>query len=444
MKRPRSGRSSCRFRTLPCTTGTGATSPGTPSLFHEFVGMLGSPNLSVRSVKFEGVEFCRRIEVDAEDGGENDSTEDDDITDADSVLGDDGGFAVAIREGDLRDLFGDVLPRHRTLEEIVFDSCDVPEACFERFTSSLPASATGPPTLAGDDDDEARARARRIVTPLKALTLEVRHVGTFVQSVADMVGRNALVSSLTLSASRGLRPHEFQLVCDGLPHNTHLGSLTVDLHRVEDDTLDLALAPASPLRRLRLRLCEALAAAAAAGPPGGATAAPLARLLKTNVKLAALSVTVLSGSRWDESQLAAIESVLETHNFTLQELSDGGTNGDDRHHHLLQGSRIGQCLRRNRWIHHVLRVWPNYQVPSQALWPAVLVRADSCPTLLYRFARRGNLPVWCGVVVVARRVVGGGVAVAGGGGGAAAATKQQPHPRAATRRSTRKRKARGG
>jgi hypothetical protein len=45
----------------------------------------------------------------------------------------------------------------------------------------------------------------------------------------------------------------FQLLCSGLPQrNTNLRTLTADLKHVMDDTLELALAPTSPLKALHI------------------------------------------------------------------------------------------------------------------------------------------------------------------------------------------------
>jgi hypothetical protein len=208
-------------------------------------------------------------------------------------------------------------------------------------------------------------------------------------------------------------------VCGGLDGNTNLRTLTVRLADFEVDTLDLALAPHSPLRQLHVE---------AGLSDAGATTA-LAHLLTTNVNLVELTLAEHLGRVSDERRLDAIAAAMETANCTLQKLSHG-THDALEHHHLLVSSRIGTCLRRNRWIHDVLQAWPNYRVPSKEMWPTVLHKADNCPTLLYRFLRRGNLPAVCDVLV----------AVGGGGSSSSAANKQ--HPAKKQPRGTNKRKAR--
>jgi hypothetical protein len=225
-----------------------------------------------------------------------------------------------------------------------------------------------------------------------------------VRSIADMVGRNARVHSLTLTTDwQGFDPDLFQLVCSGFQHgnNTHLRSLTVDLECIPEGTLDQALAPTSPLEVLHITR----------GALHEWVTPSLARLLTSNTTLLELDFAERIGNDADPHRLDNIAAALEASNFTLQRFSEGtaiSTNREHCHHHLLQDSRIGTCLRRNVWIHRVLHDWPEYQVPFKRLWPTVLHRADSCPTLLYRFVRRGNLPVWCDVAVVVVVRVGGG------------------------------------
>jgi hypothetical protein len=325
-----------------------------PHFFRRFVERLDQPHPSqiiLRSITFEGIYF------DVHEGA---------------------------RPEDLDRLFGGTLPRHRTLEKIEFEGCFLPPRYFERFASALALTA-----------DQGT-----ISCPPKALVLEggVQQVsrGSRFQPVSDLVARGARVSDLALSSDgfRGLEPDEFQLVCSGLERNTNLRTLRVELARADADTLDLALAPASPLQVLHITGCKLEDAAAAS----------LANLLTTNTALVELALTGRIGSAVDPRRLDDIAAVLETSNVTLRRFSDGTSvvwNREHCHHHLVADSRIGKCLRRNQWIHRVLQAWPNYRVPFKGMWPAVLVRADLCPTCLYRFVRRGNLPALCDAVVVA-------------------------------------------
>jgi hypothetical protein len=275
----------------------------------------------------------------------------------------------------LEELLGSTLPRHPTLQKIVFDSCCIPEAYFEMFTSSLPPSNN-----------------RHI--PLKDLTLDCGlGPGTRIRSIADMVRRNARVSRVAVSGGfHGLESDEFRLLCSGLGSNTNLRTLTVQLSHAGNFPLDLALAPNSSLEALHIK--------GSGNFSNGAAALSLANLLKTNTKLVELTFGDEVGKYRDPHRLDSIASVMETSNF-LQKFSEGtddSRNRDKGHHHLVPDSRLGKCLRRNQWIYHVLHDWHNYRVPFQALWPTVLRRADSCPTLLYRFVRRGNLPALCDAV----------------------------------------------
>jgi hypothetical protein len=193
-------------------------------------------------------------------------------------------------------------------------------------------------------------------------------------------------------------------VCGGLQSNTILRTVTVTLFHALDDTLDLALAPESPLEVLHIEGRYVL--------KDGAISS-LAHLLKSNTTLVELLIAGQIGRAFDEHRLDAIAVVLETSNCTLQRFSEGTSPDLGRprycHHHLVATSRIGTCLRRNQWMHRVRQAWPNYCVPSQALWPAVLVKADRCPTCLYRFVRRGNLLALCDAVVEVSGVAGQGV-----------------------------------
>jgi hypothetical protein len=298
------------------------------------------------------------------------------------------------------------------------------------------ASSAAPSSEAGDDDDDridndgdaddsdddgsvrlfgaarraAEAAPRRSATLVRFEALQRRQeeqqqgwmiAADRVRSIADMVGRNARVRSLTLTAYwPGFSPGMFQLVCSQLQHaNTHLRTLRADLSYVLRDTLDEALAPASPLEAFHITK----------GPLNGMVTSTLARQLRDNVHLVELALAEFVGNDGDPHRLDDIVSVMEASNFTLQRFSEGtapdSTTEHHRgpcHHHLVQDSRIGKCLRRNVWIHRVLRDWPNYRVPSQELWPTVLHKADHCPTLLYRFVRIGNLPALCEAVVVSR------------------------------------------
>jgi hypothetical protein len=337
--------------------------------FQRFVELLDQqqPNPRViRSIKFEDVSF-----------------------DLDDAL---------IRPHDLDRLFGSTLPLHPTLEKIEFKNCHISEAGMELFTSSLPAAS------ATTADDEQHHNHRTPLLP-KELVLRLGiNADVHVRAVAAMVGRNARVARLALSAGfHGLQPDEFRLVCGGLRSNTNLRTLTVTLFHALDDTLDLALAPESPLEVLHIEGRYVL--------KDGATSS-LARLLQTNTTLVELLFAGQIGRASDEHRLDGIASVLETSNCTLQRFSEGTSPDLGRprfcHHHLVATSRIGTCLRRNQWMHHVLQAWPNYCVPSQALWPAVLVNADRSPTCLYRFVRRGNLQALCDAVVEVSGVAGQG------------------------------------
>jgi hypothetical protein len=379
-----------------------------PIYFHRFVTRLGEQGRVIRSIKFDNVDFVTRMEVyrsdeeggedTDEEGGEHSEGDDDSSRHRRHRRRDDNNIDT-IRQADLEELLGSTLPRHPTLEKIVFESCCIPEAYFELFTSSLPSS-----------------HDRHI--PLKDLTLDCGlGPGTRIRSIADMVRRNARVSRLAVSGGfHGLESDEFRLLCSGLESNTNLRTLTVRLANVGEYPLDGALAPNSPLEALHIK--------GGGNFSNSAAAASLAELLKTNEKLVELTLPGQIGRFRDEHRLDVIASVMETSNFTLQKFSEG-RDRDGCHHHLMMDSRIGTCLRRNRWIHHVLKDWPNYRVPFQALWPTVLHRADSCPTLLYRFVRRGNLPAVCDAVV----------RVARGRGRSIVVETKQP-------RSTRKRKAR--
>jgi hypothetical protein len=351
-----------------------------PIYFHRFVTRLGEQGRVIRSIKFDNVDFVTRMEVyrSDEEGGEDSEEEGGEHSESDDDSSrrrrrDDNDIDT-IRQADLEELLGSTLPRHPTLEKIVFESCCFPEAYFELFTSSLPSSTDGENI------------------PLKDLALDCGlGPGTRIRSIADMVRRNARVSRLAVSGGfHGLESDEFRLLCSGLERNTKLRALTVRLANVGEYPLDVALAPASPLEALHIK--------GGGNFSNSAAAASLAELLKTNEKLVELTLPGQIGRFRDEHRLDVIASVMETSNFTLQKLSEG-RDRDGCHHHLVLGSRIGTCLRRNRWIHHVLKDWPNYQVPFKAIWPTVMRRADSCPTLLYRFVRRGNLPAVCDAVV---------------------------------------------
>jgi hypothetical protein len=337
-----------------------------PECFRRLVELLGDPGRILRSIKFETVDFDRDY---------------------------------GIRAADLDRLFGATLPLHPTLRKIEFDRCYISPRYFAMFTASLSSNATPATT-----DESPRAT----IIPTKELVFEGGLQQGFMiaadrlRSIAGMVGRTARVHGLTLTSGwQGFPPSMFQVLCSGLRHGnnnnntSHLRSLTVELSYVPEDALRLALGPASPLEVLRITK----------GAPARGVPATLARLLEGNATLRELALAERVGNDGDPHRLDDIVSVLEISNFTLHKFSEGTASdstehrGGPCHHHLVQASRIGACLRRNMWIHRVLRDWPNYRVPSQGLWPAVLHKADHCPTLLYRFLRIGNLPAFCERVV---------------------------------------------
>jgi hypothetical protein len=297
-----------------------------PECFRRLVELLGEPGRILRSIKFETVIF------DLDDG---------------------------IRAADLDRLFGTTLPLHPTLRKIEFERCYISPRHFAMFTASLPSNATP----ATDDDGSPGAT---IIIPTKELVFEGgMQEGWMISadrigSIADMVGRNARVHSLTLTTDwQGFDPDMFQLVCSGLQNNnTHLRSLTADLVCIPEGTLDQALAPASPLEALRITR----------GALHGWVTPSVARLLASNATLLELDFAERIGNDGDPHRLDDIAAALEASNFTLQRFSEGtaiSTYREHCHHHLLQDSRIGKSLRRTCGFTASFTIGPSTKSPSR-------------------------------------------------------------------------------
>jgi hypothetical protein len=275
---------------------------------------------------------------------------------------DDDGNLVAFRgdrlcdHRDLERFFGTVLPRHPSLKDLMFTCCRI-DRHFLRLLTEPMATAISTPMPLTDlcffmtpiDSECAQLIKRMLQTgPLAKLVI------TFCRIDADIC----------------------RCICEGATGRTKLRYLSFkEIYHdgrlaIQSDTLAAALGPASKLTGFDVRASswtdEAVEKAVAA--------------LRTNAELQ--HVRFVSFDPQDLIRHAALfEDLLHRYNFTLVDLLL--PDGADQEPLLLRNERI-------RALHGGLRD-RGYCVPhSAALWPNVLERIGTFPTLLYRFVRRGN------------------------------------------------------
>jgi hypothetical protein len=270
---------------------------------------------------------------------------------------------------DLDDLFGYVLPNHPSLTEIGFYECSVESALLERLFRSLP---TGPIALSSLDLE---------TVPLTVETCT---------ALGNMLKENVQLESL--SVRNGLFDSEgCKLICDGAAANEHLegmflsdpGTLSIQL----DTFARLFASPRCGVRYLGV--------IAHSWTPVGYAA--FVRGLSTHRKLE----RVLLGHDYGREQLGhpeLLENMLRWHNYTLTDLC---ICPDPRRDVRM---RIDALLARNASIKAAASSLAerNYRVLPLALWPQVMDKIGTLPSLLYVLLRRGSVDEFARCVLLLR------------------------------------------
>jgi hypothetical protein len=283
-------------------------------------------------------------------------------------------------------LLGEVLPHHPALESVTFFQCGFSLPLLERFASSVPA---------------AGAAATTTTTRLASVHFEGRQLDREQAGIiADMVRRNACLSTLVIAGGLGLDAGSCQLLCQSLPGNTTLRVLDVLVHEVFANTLDSVATAASSssswLRDLTVRVYN---------PISDECVESLARQLRTNTTMTRLRLLHANADPLTDRPdhlFRPIEDVLDTYNFALAAVTvappiDGPPSAQ---------CRIDGLVRRNQRIKRALWMW---QRPSSSraaspagLWPQLLAPAGILPTLLYRLVRHGDANELCQLLVSRR------------------------------------------
>jgi hypothetical protein len=325
----------------------------------------------------------------------------------------DGRVVTAREEEDVDRLFGHVLPNHRTLACVrMIEGCRLPPGAFGAYMGALSSRTSlrsvtmcGCP-LAGRDVRALAAMLRRNV-PVTSLHLQQwnrtgnrRRRGTGGDAGGRGGGRGSAAAPLLPGREHGgiatdhvvvddddTADDACRILCDGCAHNEHIKSLTLcdEFLVIDKGALEGAVGPAAAATTL-----------AHLGLSGAWTVAGFADLmfqLRTNETLETCSanhaVTAAADDEDPAVPFALVEELLLTYNCTLRTLytdSLSETAHVDRINHLLH---CNQKVRKAR--DHLEK--RNYAVGPVAAWPHALERVQRFPTLVYRFIRRGNLPV---------------------------------------------------
>jgi hypothetical protein len=266
---------------------------------------------------------------------------------------------------DLEQFFGTVLPRHPALRDLHFLRCRIDRHVLRlfadpSFTAPISAAITPAPT-------SPRIDLRFTETPLD------RECAVLLQRMLQGGRIAKLVLELTDADS-------CRCICEGAAEGRgarleHL-SFTEGLLGVQADTVAAALGPASALTEF-----DASAMSWTDQAVANAVAA-----LRTNTTLEQVRLVSADPDHLIERHEALFEHLLHTYNFTLVGLFLSGPQSAG-------GGRIHDLLRRNERIRALDEALQDrgYCVPlSCAVWPNILERVRTFPTLLYRFVRRGN------------------------------------------------------
>jgi hypothetical protein len=192
-----------------------------------------------------------------------------------------------------------------------------------------------------------------------------------------MLQQNARIEKLVV-AGCWADAHSFHRACRGAAKNRHLQELQLlqeDI-TVQPNTLLPVVRPKSTLKRLTV------------GAYWTAEAfATFVSELRTNTVLERLVLIKEEETDEADDETLLLEELLHTHNFTLARVGLRYLDYDRPQ------ERIAALLDRNarvRRVHEALAA-RRYHVEQPALWPTVLRKFTTFPTLLYRFVRQANV-----------------------------------------------------
>jgi hypothetical protein len=271
------------------------------------------------------------------------------------------GLGEPGRKG-LERLFSTVLPSHPTLEDISIGEVvpvRLPKLLFRALVETRSGTATA-------------AAAAAAVPTLPCLQLG-GPIANYAEDLGTMLSRNAPVASLWINYL-GVLASECQRVCDGLPTNTHLRTLSISSTGldVRPSTFRNAFGATSPLTTFccgtppqQWSLDSFLAAMEA---------------LRTNATLEDLNLVGFAMP--DLTDLVPhVDHLLHRHNYTLRQIRcfDRDPLIQKR---LRENDRVREAvagLRRSQ-----------FRLEPRAGWPDALGRISSKPALVYKFLREGN------------------------------------------------------
>jgi hypothetical protein len=259
----------------------------------------------------------------------------------------------------LERLFGTILPRHPTLEEMFLPS-SVPEEYLMLFTSSIPCS----------EED----------TPLRTLTFSGRGLFDDEQALhaASMIRRNVPLTALSFQDV--LTPAGCSMICHAVACNTKLERLRVLVCDTKSEMFH-KLAASKSLRCLHVQI---------EGEFHHSCLINLARELRSNCTIKNLHLRVDEDNRLVvncttvQAVRLAFEETLESHNYTIEEiLPFMETN---------HGEKIRQLIRRNAVIRKkVCRLrQSDYNVPPFGM-ASLLQSIGAFPDPIYRILRNADV-----------------------------------------------------
>jgi hypothetical protein len=259
-------------------------------------------------------------------------------------------------EANLERLFRSVLPNHPSLTKItLFENWIHP-----RYVRVFMKSLAGSP---------------RTLSSLKFDVIPLTRMGY--RAIGKALQQNARIEKLVVAGcwadERG-----FHRVCRGAAENRHLQELQLleEEITVQSNTLLPVVRPKSALKRLTVGAYWTEEAFAA-----------FVSELRTNTVLERLVLIKEEETDKDNDEMLLLEELLHTYNFTLARVGLRYLDYDRP-----QG-RIAALLDRNarvRRVHEALGA-RRYHVEQPALWPMVLRKFTTFPTLLYRFVRQANV-----------------------------------------------------
>jgi hypothetical protein len=264
----------------------------------------------------------------------------------------------------LERLFGSVVPRHPTVDEVNFDECL--SRSIERFAAALPAAS----------------RPLRDIC-FSNLSLEP----SCVQAVAAMFRSSVQVRALSLSDIE-LDADGWKIVCDAIGVNPHLRVVSIDQRDLvpRPDTFLGLVRRGSPLDRLVINV---------AWKPEAFDS--FVRGLRTNEVLRFLKFFPLRAQRQDRFKpmlLAPLEDLLWSHNCALYEV---GVEPNYRRPSCCH--RVLSLLKRNYRVRKAGEKLAKREHPyriDQKLWAHAIGRVSSHPSLVQRILRRGNVGQFAG------------------------------------------------